>query len=206
MEELIIKKAKDLFFSYGSKGVSMDDVAKHAGISKKTIYKAFEDKIQLVYTIVSELLNCHDGALKQCIDWAEDAIDEVALFTQIPFNTLAAVNPCFFYELEKFFPTVWQLIEDYKQHVLVPTIIKNLAKGIYEGVYRQGIDIYFVANVRVQQIIVALNQRSLIATMGQRHQLMLQLSEFYLHALATQNGKKLINKYLNVNNEKQFSN
>jgi AcrR family transcriptional regulator len=206
MEELILKKAKDLFFSYGLKGVSMDDVAKHAGISKKTIYKSFEDKIDLIQRLVSDLLLCHCEALKQCVEQAKDAVDEVLLFTQTPFDTIADVNPCFFYELEKSFPIVWQLIEEYKQKVLVPSIIQNIRKGIDEGLYRQDIDSRFVADVRLQQIMTAFNRKTFIGKVGQSHKLMLQLTDFYLHAIGTENGKKLINKYLNVNNEKQFSN
>ena len=206
MEELILEKAKDLFFSYGLKGVSMDDVAKYAGISKKTIYKVFEDKTQIVQRLVSDLLLCHRQLLKQSFEQAKDAVDEVCRSTQAPLSKIADVNPCFFYELEKSFPTIWQLIEEYKRKVLVPSIIQNLEKGLDEGVYRQDIDSQFVADVRLQQVMKVFTRKAFVGESRQSHKLMVQLTDFYLHAIATENGKKLINKYLNVNNEKQFSN
>jgi len=206
MEELIVKKAKDLFFSYGLKGVSMDDIAKHAGVSKKTIYKSFEDKNQLVQRLVSDLLRCYEQAIEQCKTEANDAIDEVILFTQIPFNTVAVINACFFYELEKFFPSVYELIVEYRQKVLIPTVIANLKKGIDEAVYRPNLDLPFIADVRIQQVLTALNPKTFTSRQQQGNTLILQLSELYLHAIATEKGKKLINKYLNVNNENQFSN
>jgi len=206
MEELIVKKAKDLFFSYGLKSVSMDDVAKNAGVSKKTIYKCFDDKNQLVQRLVSDLLSCHKQGLEQCREGAKDAIDEVLLFSQTPFNTVAVINPGFFYELKKFFPVVHRLIADHTQHVLIPSIIKNLEKGIEQELYRNDIDLLFTAEVRVQQILTAHNPKTFTDRILQSNKLMLQLSEFYLHGIVTQKGKKLINKYLNVNNENQFSN
>ena len=48
IKEQIINTAFDLFSQYGIKSVSMDDVAKAAGISKRTLYESFEDKETLL--------------------------------------------------------------------------------------------------------------------------------------------------------------
>lgn len=43
----LMEKAEELFISLGYKGVSMDQIAKEAGISKMTIYKYFSSKEEL---------------------------------------------------------------------------------------------------------------------------------------------------------------
>ena len=48
IKEQIINTAFDLFSQYGIKSVSMDDVAKAAGISKRTLYESFGDKETLL--------------------------------------------------------------------------------------------------------------------------------------------------------------
>ena len=48
MEKEIIEKASYLFLKYGYKSVTMDDLAEHMRISKKTIYECFGDKISLI--------------------------------------------------------------------------------------------------------------------------------------------------------------
>ena len=206
MEELIITKARDLFFSYGLKSVSMDDIAGHAGVSKKTIYKSFEDKNHLVRLLVTELLTCHNNALKQSIVDAKNAIEALINASGIPFNLIAAVNPGFMYEIEKFYPAIWKLVIEHKQNVLLPAIIENLKQGIEEGLYRPEMDIAFVADVRVQQIMTAFDVKTFTDRVIQCNKLLQQLTDLFLHAITTPNGKKLIDKYLNVNNEKQFSN
>ena len=50
----IIKAASSLFLQYGYKAVTMDDIAEHMGISKKTIYLYFNDKTSLVRSAVFE--------------------------------------------------------------------------------------------------------------------------------------------------------
>ena len=77
MGEWIVTKARELFFSYGLRSVSMDDVARQAGISKKTIYLSFADKAELVHTIVDDLITCHHRLFSDCQVTAADAVDEV---------------------------------------------------------------------------------------------------------------------------------
>ena len=49
-ETQIIEKASDLFMRYGFKSVTMDDVARELGISKKTLYRFFDNKLALILT------------------------------------------------------------------------------------------------------------------------------------------------------------
>jgi len=52
MEQRIIEKTTELFFRYGLKGVTMDDIASSLGVSKKTIYQYYSDKDSLVDAVV----------------------------------------------------------------------------------------------------------------------------------------------------------
>ena len=183
----------------------MDDIAKDAGVSKKTIYKDFVAKGELVQHLVAKLLYRHKQELDNCAATAQDAIHEVILYTAGPFDSIALINQAFFYELEKFFPAEWKQVIEHRDNVLVPCIITNLEKGIERDWYRSDLNLPLVGEVRVQQIMTALNPKTFTNRKLQSSELMLQLSELYLQGITTQKGKKLINKYLNVNNENQFS-
>ena len=56
MEQRITEKAQELFFRYGLKSVTMDDIATHLGMSKKTIYQYYTDKDALVDAVVQKRL------------------------------------------------------------------------------------------------------------------------------------------------------
>ncbi|MBK6984973.1 MAG: helix-turn-helix transcriptional regulator [Bacteroidetes bacterium] len=47
-QEKILKSSLELFFKYGIKRVTMDDIAKELGMSKKTIYQFYKEKDDLV--------------------------------------------------------------------------------------------------------------------------------------------------------------
>ena len=54
--EVILKTGKELFWKYGFKRVTIEEVCKEAGISKMTFYKYFSNKIELVKTIMDDIL------------------------------------------------------------------------------------------------------------------------------------------------------
>lgn len=67
-EEQIVNSARELFMQYGIKKVSMDEIAKNAGVTKKTVYSYFASKADLVnYFIKEELKN-----MKQIVEEYEN--------------------------------------------------------------------------------------------------------------------------------------
>lgn len=56
-EEQIIESARELFIKYGIKKTSMDEIAKNAGITKKTVYSYFTSKDELILYFIKEELN-----------------------------------------------------------------------------------------------------------------------------------------------------
>ncbi|MCK5730118.1 MAG: TetR/AcrR family transcriptional regulator [Draconibacterium sp.] len=61
----IIITGKDLFWKYGIKRVTIEEVCKEAGVSKMTFYKFFPNKIELVKTILDNLIETSRIKLKQ---------------------------------------------------------------------------------------------------------------------------------------------
>ena len=55
-KEAVINTARDLFQKYGYKKVSMDEIAKTSGVTKKTIYTYFKDKDSMFLYFIEEEL------------------------------------------------------------------------------------------------------------------------------------------------------
>lgn len=53
-KELVIFKARELFSNFGYKKVSMDEIAKQANVTKKTVYSYFKDKDSLFEYFIRE--------------------------------------------------------------------------------------------------------------------------------------------------------
>ena len=55
-----------LFKKYGVRSVTMDDIAREFGISKKTLYQHFENKTDVVYKLHTLNLKKKEKNLKNC--------------------------------------------------------------------------------------------------------------------------------------------
>lgn len=55
-KQIIISSAIKCFEQYGPQRTSMDDIAKTAGISRKTLYRVFEDRPRLIQAVLQKRL------------------------------------------------------------------------------------------------------------------------------------------------------
>ena len=53
----ILNATRTLFLKYGIRSISMDDIAKELGMSKKTLYQYVENKNDLVEKLLNHLIN-----------------------------------------------------------------------------------------------------------------------------------------------------
>jgi len=56
-KEQILKTGKDLFWKFGFTRVTVEEICNEAGISKMTFYKYFSNKMDLVKTLLGNILN-----------------------------------------------------------------------------------------------------------------------------------------------------
>ena len=194
--ELIKEKARKLFFAYGLKSVSMGDITNQCGISKKTIYQFFEDKNDIVDAVVDDLIRSHDHLFKTAHSTAKDAIDEV-LKQDAAFSLVCeGICPSFLYELENSFPDSWDTLEQYKLKIQ-KHIIDNLHRGKQEVLYRENINTKLNSDLRLHQEVNLLKPNFLTSLNLSVTQLADEFTGLYLHAICTEKGKKLLEKYLN---------
>ena len=75
----ILKAAEELFFKYGIKSITMDDIAKHLAMSKKTIYLFFADKNEVVDTLLKESLKKDKTELSDITKNSANVIEEMQI-------------------------------------------------------------------------------------------------------------------------------
>ena len=77
-KELVIETARDLFTKYGYKKVSMDEIAKGANVTKKTIYSYFKDKETLFRYFIDEELNTMKENIEKIYKNNSSTLDKVS--------------------------------------------------------------------------------------------------------------------------------
>ena len=146
---LIIEKTRDLYYKYGIKSITMDDVAHEMGISKKTLYKTVKNKTELVEKVIDYEIEKRTGEFNELVKSKLNAIEELFEVKRQINNVLEKHNPSMHYDLRKYYPDIFKRLHDSKQDRMLKSLIKNLEKGKKEGLYRKEIDNEIIAKVQV---------------------------------------------------------
>ena len=153
----ILEKARESFMVYGIKGVTMSDIARELGISKKTIYQFFEDKDALVLACTEFQLAYEEDMMTRAKETAADTMDEIFKISEhIRFFT-RKMNPSLLQDLKKFYPQAWRIFEQHKHTCMQGHLAISLQRGIEQGYFREDIDIEILARMRIEQVEMAFN-------------------------------------------------
>lgn len=199
VKDHIISESDKLFCQYGFKSVTMDDIAKHLGMSKKTIYSHFSDKNEIINTVIDLKLNSQKCLIKNNIETSENAVHEAFFAVTNMKQLLSNMNPILFYDLQKYHPKAWAYFSEFREKHLYSAIYDNLLVGIKEGYYREDIKPDILTQMRLEQIDLIFNMNSSYAN-GKYGiiQVMTELTEHFLYGICTIKGHNLINKYKEI--------
>lgn len=190
-----------LFFKYGIKHVTMDDIARELGMSKKTIYQFYKEKDDLVNQLCDIELKEHESRFEVMNSTSKDPIHEIMLISIRMREMIQNVNPLFFLDLQKFYPTAYQRFQKFRVDCAYKLILINIKRGIEMGVYRSDLDPEFVSNYRLIQIDMLMfgNHFSLDKiSFSKAHELVLDM---FVYGICTIKGHKLINNYKKIKEE-----
>jgi len=201
LRERILAGADELFCRFGIKRITMDDIAKHLGMSKKTLYQHFKDKNELVYVQIQNLLDKERLVMDANATNASNAVEAVFLVVTHLKEMLSKMNPVIFYDLQKYHPEVWLLFKDFRYNYMKDCVLKNLKAGIEEGNFRKEINCEIMALMRLDQVDMIFNQ--LVFPPGKfiMPEVMTEITEHYLYGLCTVKGHNLINNYKQLTQE-----
>ena len=200
-QEKILKTSLELFFKYGIKHVTMDDIAKELGMSKKTIYQFYKEKDDLVNQLCDTEILLQENIFNNLSETAKDPIHEIMLISVKMREMIQNINPVFFLDLQKFYPQSFKRFQRFKEECTGVSILKNLKKGIEMGVYRPDIDAEFVTKYRLAQIDMLMfgNYFSFEKiSFFRSHELILDM---FVYGVCTIKGHKLINNYKKIKEE-----
>ena len=201
MKETILSSVADLYLKYGIRSVSMDDLAHHQGISKKTLYQYFEDKNDLVKHVTSKLLDERMNEYRSAIEGAINAIDELFAVSKLMRKHFSEINPALMYDLQKYYTQAWQLFLKHEDEVVYRMVVNNLERGKSEHYFRMDINVNVLAKIRVAQIHLSFDERIFPKDEFNFTDVQLQLFDHFVHGVLTETGLELYKNYQKKNNE-----
>jgi AcrR family transcriptional regulator len=199
--ERIIQGGEELFLQAGIKSVTMDDIAKHLGMSKKTIYHFFNDKNELVIALVKKKLEEDECQINNIIQSSDNVIEEMINMMKCSEEIFSRINPIVIHDMQKYHPDAWSEFQKFKANVLVKTLEELLTKGIKQGFIRPEIDVKILAKMRVNQVEMGFNATIFPVAQFSTWRVQYQLLEHFNYGICTIKGHKLLDQYKNVHED-----
>src|SRR5512138_1467464 len=150
--ETILLQVSRLYRRYGIKSVTMDDVAKHLGISKKTLYGFFRDKEDLVKKVLMLEYQRQSELYVNLEVRGLNAIEELFEAYKILKELFRDYHPSMEYDLRKYYPDLYFRIREIRRKRIYESAYRNMNKGKKEGLYRPDLNSRIIAKLHVLRV------------------------------------------------------
>lgn len=159
----IQKTAAKLFLKYGLRSVSIDDICNELRISKKTFYAHFNQKEELIESVLTEhnekRLKKQENKTNPC-NFKGNAIDQLMRISAFHQSTKNDQFVNFFFDLNKYYPEIHKKITQKNQEKTCEQIRQNILTGIEEHLFRTDFDMELMVRFLAMQFITMMNLTS----------------------------------------------
>lgn len=197
----ILATAVKAFLHYGFKNVTVDDIARKAGISKKTFYETFKNKDAIVFEALKfhTMQNVHE--MEAISKKAKNAVEElVGIFVHMG-KMLKGMNPICLSDVQRYYPQAALYMEEFKQGQMYKSIANNLLRGKEEGLFRDTLDVDIITRYRMEMFFLTIQSNTFQQKDFDIVKVNKEIVELYMYGIATLKGHKLITKYLEKIND-----
>lgn len=192
----LLLHANQLFLKYGIKSVSMDDLARDLGISKKTIYQYVKNKRDLITQVLINHVEMEKSYIDKVNKEAKDAVGALLLTAEMVKEQLRSLSPTTLYDLQKYYKKEWDLLHEFQYEHIYKCTRENIVRGIEEGLYREDLDIDIISKIYVGAAHNLLDEKMFDPKKYKLEKVYIEMLKYHFSGIATKKGMTLLNRKL----------
>jgi len=173
----------------------MDDIAAGLSMSKKTLYKAFANKDEIVQAVISDHLRKVQADFARVGDRAANAVEKTVLLARWADEHFEQVHPSIIHDLRKYHPVTWALFREHQSCFMLELISRNLHRGIAEGVFRPDLDVAVLARLQLGLVELVFDLELYPPDQFLAPHVHRIIDEHFLLGIATPHGQQLFAEY-----------
>ena len=191
--EKILEFVQEKFFKEGFYKTTMDEIASELRMSKKTIYKSFPSKNDLVTAIALHFTEQMKHKILPILESDKNAVEKLAGLITLLSNTAGKIGDKMVGELKNHFPSVWKKVDSFRTEMMFGNITKVIDQGKQEGLF---IDYPtpIVMNVLINSIRSTVNPEFIIENNFSMVVAAETTFNIVVGGILTEKGKKVFNK------------
>lgn len=190
----ILFKVRGLYMKYGIKSITMDDVARELGISKKTLYQYVTDKEDLVGKFIDNEIAQRQEDICKCFRIGFNAIEELFEISMFMNKLMQRFNSTTEHDLKKYYPDYYEKTLKARREGIYNYILVNLKKGIGEGLYRKELNKEVIAKLYLWRSENAHLDELFTVEEFTSIKLFIELLTYHVRGIATEKGILVLEK------------
>jgi AcrR family transcriptional regulator len=196
MLERICEISEKLFMRYGIKSITMDEVAKELGISKKTLYQWVNDKDDLVRKTLLLHTQSMDLMCMKVFKSEQNAILQILKIAEMLIVILKEMNPSLLFDLKKYHPVINIEFTQHRDNTIQNQLIENLRLGIKQNLYKANINIPLTTGFYMALIEQCLSSEISILSNVPFAEKYSYLVKYHLNSICTNEGIEFMNNHI----------
>ena len=177
----------------------MDDIANELAISKKTLYKYFSNKADLVDDSIVAVQKAIDDTIMFIKEQKHNAIEEEFAVKAVFKETFKNAKTSPMFQLKKYYPESYTNLVEREICMFRECNTDNLEKGIEQGLYRSEINKDLVTNFYFTLIFGVFDSDNYGEKMDELMKVEYQILEYHIRAIATKKGIEVLENQLEIN-------
>jgi len=199
MKEQLLKTATELFLNQGFKSITMDDIAREMGMSKKTVYSYYENKEAIVSACALHIFTSVCGGIDGICAREMNPIEELYDIKKYVLEHINGERTSSMYQLQKYYPKIYADLKKRQFELMQDCVVENLTRGVNSGMYRDNIDVEFVARIYFVGVVGIKDNELFPSKVFTMDALMDQFLEYHLRGICTPKGLETLQKCITTN-------
>ena len=188
----IAERACKLYNEYGIRSVTMDDVVRELGISKKTLYQYFNDKSELIRAALDCESQRRFQEHKAAVDKSSNAIDQMLNYYDLQMRMIKEHNPSLSYDLKKYYPEIHNHFLDKKRKGIYESVLANLIQGKSEGLYRDDLNEKIIARLNLMRVEAFINSGIFDHKEIMTPEFFKEMFTYHIYGILNEKGRKIL--------------
>lgn len=184
----LVSKAAEIYMKFGVKSMTMDEMARQLGVSKKTLYLHVKDKNDLVEQCMMLSHENEQEHIAKIANETENAIEQMWKISQFIRSQLQRVHPSIFFDLAKYHPSVMNMMQCHKEEFVCGSIEENLVNGIKQGFYRENLNPKVISGIYVRLIEVVMDASLAQQSNLKADEVYSEMFRYHIRGCATKKG------------------
>jgi len=194
-KERIITESLKLFTRYGIRSITMDTIAEHLGISKRTIYELFKTKDELLENCLNYKIAEEEKSNKEILLQSNNVVEAFLLYIKKSMQVMSSITPMFFHDAKKYHSEVFRSKGREREKKDYEKIVGFIQQGKQEGYIKQAINEDIIAKLMKEQFKIIGNDEIFPPDKYSKAEIFKNIAINFIRGIATEKGIKLIDEF-----------